>query len=103
VYTIMYMEIVFELNPIKAARNLRVHGISFAQAQDVFSDPNQVVSENYFVDGEQRYQIIGMTKRLVLLLVVYVDLSNPDREIIRIISAREAEAFEVSLYEDQIN
>jgi uncharacterized DUF497 family protein len=97
------MEIVFEPNPIKEARNLRDHGISFATAQEVFSDPNQVVSENYFVEGEQRYQIIGMTKGLVLLLVIYVDHSNPDREIIRIISARKAEAFEVSLYEDQIS
>jgi uncharacterized DUF497 family protein len=97
------MEIAFEPNPIKGARNLRDHGISFAKAQEVFSDPNQIVSENYFVDGEQRYQIIGMTEGLVLLLVIYVDHSNPDREIVRIISARKAEAFEVSLYEDQIS
>jgi uncharacterized DUF497 family protein len=58
----------------------------------VFSDPKQVVAENYFIDGEQRYQIIGMTKGLILLLVIYVDRSNPDLEIIRIISARKAAA-----------
>jgi hypothetical protein len=97
------MEIVFELGPLKDSLNLRNHGISFATAQEVFSDPNQVVSENYFLDGEQRYQIIGMTKGLALLLVIYVDHSNPDREIIRMISARKAEAFEVSLHEDQIS
>jgi uncharacterized DUF497 family protein len=55
----MYVEIVFEPNPVKEALNLRNHGISFAKAQEVFGDPNQVVAENYFVDGEQRYQIIG--------------------------------------------
>jgi uncharacterized DUF497 family protein len=74
----LYIEIVFELNPVKDARNLRDHGISFATAQEVFSDPNQVVSEDYFVEGEQRYQIIGMTKSLALLLVVYADHSNPE-------------------------
>jgi uncharacterized protein len=99
----MYVKIVIEPNPAKEVRNRRLHGISFAQAQEVFGDPNQVVSENYLVDGEQRYQIIGMTKGLVLLLVVYVDHSSPEWEITRIISARKAEAFEVSLYEDQIN
>lgn len=71
------MEVVFEPNPIQEARNLRDHGISFATAQEVFSDPNQVVSENYFVEGEQRYQIIGMTKGLALLLVVYLTIRTP--------------------------
>jgi uncharacterized protein len=99
----MYMEIVFEWSPAKEALNLRNHGISFATAQEVFNDPNQVVSENCFIDNEQRYQIIGMTKGLVLLVVVYVDYSTADQEIIRIISARKAEAFEESLYEDQIS
>ena len=34
-------------------------------------DPNHVVGDNYFIEraGEQRYQIIGMTRKLVLLLV----------------------------------
>jgi uncharacterized DUF497 family protein len=54
--------------------------------------PNQIVAEKYFVEGEQRYQIIGMTKGLVLLLVVYVDHSNPN-----------AVALEEELYEEQIS
>jgi uncharacterized DUF497 family protein len=35
----------------------------------VFDDPNHVVGDNYFIEsaGEQRYQIIGMTGKLVLL------------------------------------
>ncbi len=65
--------------------------------------PNQIVAEKYFVEGEQRYQIIGMTKGLVLLLVVYVDHSNPNVEVIRIISARKAVALEEELYEEQIS
>jgi uncharacterized DUF497 family protein len=65
----------FTWNPAKARRNQRVHGISFEKAAEVFDDPNHVVGDNYFVenDGEQRYQVIGMTRKLVLLLVVFVD------------------------------
>ena len=94
------MEIVFEWSPAKEALNLRNHDISFATAQEVFNDPNQVVMENYFYaeDGEQRYQIIGMTNNLVLLLVVYVDRSDAETEIIRIISARKANFYEEKLY-----
>ena len=46
----------------------------------------------YFIesDGEQRYQLIGMTKSLALLLVVFVDRSARDAEVIHPISARRA-------------
>jgi uncharacterized DUF497 family protein len=44
-----------------------------------------------------------MTKRSVLLLVVLTDRSEPDVEVIHIISARRAEAYEESIYEDQIS
>lgn len=97
------MEVIFEADPAKDAQNLRKHGISFETAREAFSDPNHLVSESYNVDGEQRYQIIGMTKRVRLILVIYVERSTPEQETIRIISARKAEDFEVSLYEDQIN
>jgi uncharacterized DUF497 family protein len=93
----------FKWDPAKALRNKRVHGISFETAQEVFDDPNHVAADNYFIgsDGEQRYQIIGMTRGLVLLLVVFVDRNEPGAEIIRIISARKAVGYEESIYEDQ--
>ena len=92
------MGIVFEPNPVKEVLNLRDHGVSFAAAQEVFDDPNHVEAENYFIDGEQRYQVIGMSKSLTLLLVVFVDHSNADTIVIRIISARKAEKFEEKIY-----
>ena len=52
-------------------------------------------------DGELRYQIIGMARKLVLLLVVFVDRSEPDVEVIHLISARKAVGYEESIYEDQ--
>jgi uncharacterized DUF497 family protein len=93
----------FKWDTAKAERNKRVHGISFETAQEAFDDPNQVAAENYFIgsDGEQRYQVIGMTRSLMLLLVVFVDRSEPGAEVIHIISARKAVGYEESIYEDQ--
>lgn len=62
-----------------------------------------MAGENYFIEceGEQRYQVIGMTKSLVPLLVVFVDRSDRDVEVIHLISARRAVDYEKSIYEDQ--
>ena len=97
------MAVRFTWDRAKADRNQRVHGISFATAREVFDDPNHVAADNYFIEseGEQRYQVIGMTRRLLLLLVVFVDRSDPDAEVIHLISARRAIDYEKSIYEDQ--
>src|SRR6266700_7486246 len=94
------METRITWDPAKARHNERVHGISFETAVEAFGDPNQVVRENYFVedDGEQRYGLIGMTRSLVLLLVVFVERSEADVEILHIISARKAERYEKNIY-----
>ena len=75
----------------KAARNLRIHGVSFEMAARIFDDSNHIVTENYFIEeeGEQRYQAIGTSGWLVLLLVVFVDRSG------------KATAYEKSVYQDQ--
>ena len=104
VYTLWsYVEIRYAWNPEKAERNYRVHGVSFEMASGIFRDPSHIVTENYFIEdkGEQRYQAIGMSGELVLLLVVFVDRSSPGEEVIHIISARKATAYEESVYEDQ--
>jgi hypothetical protein len=87
----------------KADRNLRIHGVSFEMAARIFDDSNHIVTENYFIEEEreQRYQAIGMSGGLVPLLVVFVARSGPEEEIIHIISARKATAYEKSVYKDQ--
>jgi len=72
-------------------------------AQEVFDDPNHVAADNYFIEteGEQRYQVIGMTRNLVLLLVVFVGRSTRDAETVHVISARKAVEYEASIYQDQ--
>jgi hypothetical protein len=97
------METRFTWDPKKALKNLRKHGVSFESAIEVFSDPNHIETPNYFVDGEQRSQLIGMTEKLVLLLVVFVDRSTEGVEIIHIISARKGESIEEQIYEEQIS
>src|ERR1700676_5039138 len=97
------MKVRFTWDPAKAERNQRVHGISFEKASEVFDDPNHMVGDNYFIesDGEQRYQVIGMTRGLVLLLVVFVDRSQRGMEVIHVISARKTVDYEKSTYNDQ--
>jgi uncharacterized DUF497 family protein len=97
------METRFTWDQVKARRNERIHGISFETAKEVFEDPHHVVGENYFIEdqGEQRYQVIGMTGKLLLLVVVFVDRSDAGMEIIHIISARKAVEYEQGIYEDQ--
>jgi uncharacterized DUF497 family protein len=99
------METRFTWDPAKAEKNLRLHGITFETAKEIFSDPNQVTLENYYIEdqGEQRYGIVGLTFGLVLLLVVFVDRSEPDAEIIHIISARKAEKYEIQTYTAHLN
>ena len=90
----------FTWDPAKARRNQTTHGVSFTTAAGIFDDPNHVVGDNYFMEetGEQRFQIIGMSRNLVLLLVVFVESGS---NVIRIVSARKAVSYEESIYNDQ--
>lgn len=93
-------EMRFTWDPVKARKNQRSHGVSFTTASEIFDDPNHVVGENYFMQetGEQRFQVIGMTRKGMLLLVVFVE---PGSDVIRIISPRKAVEYEESIYHDQ--
>jgi uncharacterized protein len=89
----------FTWDPAKARRNQKFHGVSFTTAAQIFDDPNHLVGDNYYMEetGEQRFQIIGMTRNL-MLLVVFVE---PGGDVIRFISARKAVDYEESIYNDQ--
>lgn len=92
------METRFTWDPEKAKRNLQKHGVSFETALEVFADPNAIAGDNYFAEGEQRLYIVGMSRDVALLLVVFVDRSDEQVEEIRIISARKANALEEQIY-----
>ncbi len=88
------IDLDFEWDDIKAAENVRNHGVSFAQAALAFRDPFAVewidLREDY---GEERIILLGMAGDHVLT-VVYTERA----ERIRIISARQATKNEQNLY-----
>lgn len=89
----------FEWDPDKATSNLRKHGVSFEEAESVFSDPLFVV----FADpdhsvGEHRLLIVGQSSERRLLLVAYTERTRG----IRLISAREATRREQRAYEEDL-
>ena len=87
---------LFEWNDLKATSNRRKHGVSFDEAQTVFLDNlSIVVHDTDHADKEDRFTIIGMSKRRRLLIVVFTE--NNDQ--IRLISARKANRSERKQYE----
>jgi uncharacterized protein len=95
------MEIEFTWDPGKAKRNLTKHRVSFETAKQIFFDPCLLVVEDCEFEGEVRYQPIGHAGSGPLLLTVFVDRSDAGREIIRIVSAREADQYEQRTYANQ--
>ena len=89
------MELEFEWHAAKAEANFRTHGVAFELAKTVFKDPCAVE----FLDdrrdyGEERFVIIGMAERRVLLFVAFTEREQR----IRIISARKATKNEENYY-----
>ncbi len=93
----------FEWDPEKDRANQRKHAVSFATASAVFDDPHVVFLLDRIVDGDERWQAIGLLNGIHLLVVVHTDRSAQfEDEVIRIISARKAERSEERIY-DQAN
>jgi uncharacterized DUF497 family protein len=88
----------FEWDPDKAARNLKRHGISFAEATSAFGDPlSLTVDDPDHSVGEHRFILIGQTHTGRLVVVCHVALD--DDETIRLISARLPSRREQKSYE----
>jgi uncharacterized protein len=87
----------FEWDPKKAAVNLRKHKVSFDDAQTVFSDELALlIDDPDHSEDEDRFVLLGMSHSLRLLVVVHC--YRADGNVVRIISARKADADEQSLY-----
>jgi uncharacterized protein len=88
---------LFNWNPSKAKSNFKKHGVTFEDAatvfeselSDTFDDPDHSIEE-------QRFIIIGYSKRGKLLFVSHTD----DGDTTRIISARELTPNERKQYEE---
>jgi uncharacterized DUF497 family protein len=89
----------FEWDDAKAALNLRKHGIAFEDAAYVFLDPGRIDMVDDRDDyGEDRWLSIGWVS-LVLLVVAHTE-RGVHGEVIRIISARKANAQERAFYHE---
>lgn len=86
----------------KDALNRKRHdGISFDEASEVFADPCAYSRQDRIENGELRWQTIGETAALRLLMVAHtVSYSDDGAEVIRIISARRADHTERRKYHD---
>ncbi len=83
-----------QYDPEKAA-NLRIHGVSFVDAERVLYDPLAVTIEDPDAIGERRFVKIGLGNSGQLLLVVYTERDGD----YRLISARRPTRKERSSYE----
>ena len=76
--------------------------MDFETAARVFDDPNAVFRQDRVIEGEQRWHVIGAVSAALLLVVhVYREDSDNAEEIIRIISARQANQRERRIYLQQ--
>lgn len=87
----------FDWDPQKAEANLRKHKVSFEDAQSVFSDERALlIDDPDHSDDEERFVLLGLSHSLRLLVVVHC--YRAEGRVIRIISARKADAEERSIY-----
>ena len=87
----------FEWSDIKAETNLVDHGVSFFEAATVFGDSLGVIyDDDEHSSEERRYLTVGRSEQDRILIVSYTERGD----IIRIISARDAEPREIREYEE---
>jgi uncharacterized DUF497 family protein len=91
------VRIIWDQN--KNQSNQAKHKVSFELASLVFDDPLHISRQDRVVDGEERWQTVGMVGRVLLLLVAHTWEDAGSGTIIRIISARKADAHERKRYE----
>lgn len=87
----------FSWDDAKARSNLRVHGISFDSVARFDFDRAVSFPDDRFAYGEERWIAIGPIDRRLHVLVY-----TERRDIIRVISLREATRQEIRRYVDEI-
>lgn len=93
--------IKFEWDENKNKINIKKHGVSFEEASTVFYDDYAIlIADPEHSDDENRFVLLGISKKANVLVVVHCYRKND--EIIRIISARSATKKETLKYEEKI-
>jgi uncharacterized DUF497 family protein len=94
----------FEWDDIKAAANVRKHGVSFELAHMVFNDPRLLtVADLDHSEFEERWFSTASTSSGSMLSVVYLwSESDAATTTIRLISARRATEKEIRQYKENL-
>jgi uncharacterized protein len=87
----------FEWDQTKATANEQKHGVDFTEAMTVFADPLSLTGyDPDHSEDEDRYLTMGVSDGGRLLIISHTDRG----QVVRIISAREANRRERKDYED---
>ena len=87
----------FEWDAEKERQNKRKHGVSFVEAQSIFTDEHALlIDDPEHSDKEDRFVLLGFSAKLRILVVVHA--YRESRRVIRIISARRAIRKERDIY-----
>ena len=90
-------DIQIQWDPAKETENRRKHGVSFQEAEAVFSDEHALLLDDpEHSNEEDRFILMGLSTRLRVLVVVHA--LEESKSIIRIISARKANRRERAVY-----
>jgi uncharacterized DUF497 family protein len=89
----------FSWDAVKNRINQRKHGVGFETAARVFLDPDRIERYDERAEDEDRWITIGAAE-LVVLVVVYT-VRGEEEQIIRLISARKANAQEREAYRNR--
>jgi hypothetical protein len=93
-------ELRFEWDPRKAAANRRKHGVSFTEAESAFADEHALLLDDPAQsDTEDRFVLLGLSAALRVLVVVHCYRASDT--VIRLISARRADAEERRHYDER--
>lgn len=86
----------------KEAANRQKHGLSFQTAAYVFLDALRLdfPDELHSTINEERWITIGLVRDI--LTVVYCERSEDGKDVLRLISARQASPAERNLYNDAV-
>ena len=91
----------FELDENKNQQNIVKHGVSFELAKEVFADPLHIaLLDKRFSYFEERWITVGATQNRRILVVANLFMTDEGEELIRIVSAREANTKERAIYEN---
>lgn len=89
----------FQWDKGNIGKNLK-HNVEDKEAEEVFFDENRFsFKDKVHSEGEERFRILGKTQKGRLLFIVF----TVRREKIRIISARDINRKEVTLYEKKVS